>query len=76
LGGNSNFSNIQDYIGNILQAYSQMASNYVESIVDTERMLNDIVFANTDAFKNVVDSTREHSKNIADKGKRNRLVYE
>lgn len=38
-------------------------------------MFNDLLFANIDAFKTIVNSTKDHSKQISEIGKKNARVY-
>ena len=38
-------------------------------------MFNDLLFANIDAFKTIVNSSKDHSKHLSEIGKRTARVY-
>lgn len=69
-------NNPQDYFGKRLpEAYSKITNKIAENTIAVSRMFNDLLFANIDAFKTIVNSTKDHSKQISEIGKKNARVY-
>lgn len=62
------------------QRYSEMwaraASNYADNAVAFMRLANDTAFANIEAYRSVVNQTRENAQQISQIGRRNAQVYE
>jgi len=74
---NNQSQNNQDYFSKKLpQIYSKIVSNFAENTIAASRMFNDLVFASVDSFKNIANTTKEHSKQLSEIGKRNARVYE
>jgi flagellar biosynthesis/type III secretory pathway protein FliH len=68
--------NNQDFYRRIPEIYSKIISNYTENTIALSRVINDIAFSNVNLFKNAVNEAKEHSKHLAEIGKRNVRVYE
>jgi hypothetical protein len=73
---NSNLLNNQEYFRNIPEIYSKITSNFAQNTIDVNRMFNELIFANVDVFKTVVNNAKEHSKHLAEIGKRNAKICE
>ena len=48
----------------------KITSNFKQNTIDINRMFNDLIFANVDAFKTVVNNAKEHSKHLTEIGKK------
>jgi vacuolar-type H+-ATPase subunit H len=71
-----NQNNPQEYFGRRFpEVYSKISNNMAENTIAVSRVFNDLLFANIDAFKTIVSSTKEHSKHLSDIGKRTAKVY-
>jgi hypothetical protein len=73
---NSNLWNNQEYFRNIPEIYSNITSNFAQNTMDVNRMFNELVFANVDAFKTIANNAKEYSKHLAEIGKRNAKICE
>jgi hypothetical protein len=73
---NNNLLNNQEYFRKIPEIYSKITSNFAQNTIDVNRMFNDLIFANVDAFKTVVNNAKEHSKHLTEIGKRNAKICE
>ena len=73
---NSNLLNNQEYFRKIPEIYSNITSNFAQNTMDVNRMFNELVFANVDAFKTVVNNAKEYSKHLTEIGKRNAKICE
>ena len=73
---NSNLWNNQEYFRKIPEIYSNITSNFAQNTMDVNRMFNELVFANVDAFKTVANNAKEYSKHLAEIGKRNAKICE
>lgn len=74
-GNNPNWNN-KEYLRNIPEIYSKITSSYAENTIAVNRMFNDLLCANIETFKNLVNNTKEHSKHLSEIGKRNAKTYE
>jgi hypothetical protein len=69
-------NNPQEYfIKRLPTIYSKISNNIAENTITANRIMNDLLFANIDAFKTIVNSTKDHSKHLSEIGKRNARVY-
>ena len=73
---NSTYWNNWGYARRLSEVYARVASNYADNTIALSRLYNNTVFANIDAFKNVVNNAKESSKQITEMGRRNAKVYE
>ena len=75
---NANYSywNNMGYTRRLSEVYARVASNYVDNTIALSRLYNNTVFANIDAFKNVINNAKESSKQLTEIGRRNAKVYE
>ena len=71
-----NQNNPQEYFGRRLpEIYSKISNNMAENTIAISRVFNDLLFANIDAFKTIVNSSKDHSKHLSEIGKRTARVY-
>ena len=68
--------NNQTLFRRLPEIYSKIANNYAENSVAVSRIMNNIAFSNVELFKNVINNTKEQSRQFAEIGKRNVKVYE
>jgi hypothetical protein len=73
---NNNLLNNQEYFRKIPEIYSKITSNFAQNTIDVNRMFNELIFTNIDAFKTVVNNAKEHSKHLTEIGKRNAKICE
>ncbi|MGD9673449.1 MAG: hypothetical protein AB7U98_08215 [Candidatus Nitrosocosmicus sp.] len=66
----------QDFLRRLPETYGRMVSNYTENTIALTRILNDIAFSNIGLFRSAINNTKEHSKHLAEIGKRNVRLYE
>ena len=73
---NNQMLNNQTLFRRLPEIYSKIANNYAENSVAVSRIMNNIAFSNVELFKNVINNTKEQSRQFAEIGKRNVKVYE
>lgn len=73
---NNQLVNNQALFRRLPEIYSKIANNYAENSVAVSRIINNIAFSNVELVKNVINNTKEQSKQFAEIGKRNVKVYE
>ena len=73
---NNQLSNNQDIFRKLPEIYSKLANNYAENSVAVSRIINNIAFSNVEIVKNVINNTKEQSKQITEIGKRSVKIYE
>lgn len=75
---NANFNvwNSQEYFKKLPEIYSKIASNYAENTMAVNRIFNDLVFANVESFKNIINNAKGYSNHLLEIGKRNARIYE
>jgi vacuolar-type H+-ATPase subunit H len=74
---NNNYTqtNPQEYYRRLPQTYSKIVNNMAENTIALSRVFNDLLFANIDAFKTIINSSKDHSKHLSEIGKRTARVY-
>jgi hypothetical protein len=73
---NNQMLNNQTLFRRLPEIYSKIANNYAENSVAVSRIMNNIAFSNVELVKNVINNTKEQSRQFAEIGKRNVRVYE
>ncbi|VFJ13150.1 hypothetical protein [Candidatus Nitrosocosmicus franklandus] len=73
---NNQMLNNQNLFNRLPEIYSKIANNYAENSVAVSRIMNNIAFSNVELVKNVINNTKEQTRQFAEIGKRNVRVYE
>jgi hypothetical protein len=68
---NNRLWNNQEYFNKIPETYAKAISNYAENSITASKITNDLAFANINAYKNIIEATKENSRQLSEIGKRN-----